>query len=193
MRLDDRRRLDGRGLRRLRHCTGTMLLLAALLACDGDDPISPENGTVAPDPMPPDDNGSEVLPEGTFDVTLRACGECEPGVVPDYLLAFAGGVQGVMAITHATDRSAALRMLDMRASGSDLEDIRDLFALTVIALQRVDSGRDAVYRGAVGYGAAAEFSMLFRPGDDGLRCEFALSHLKHDAQPTTCTVSDRAD
>lgn len=193
MRLDDRRRLDGRGQRRLRHCTGTMLLLAALLACDSADPISPENGTAGPDPMPPENDASEVLPEGTFDVTLRACGECDPGVVPDYLVAFAGGVRGVMAITHATDRSAALRLLDMRASGSELDDIRDLFALTVIPLQRVEGGTNAAFRGAVGYGAAAEFRVALRPGDGELQCDFAVLHLKHDAEPTTCTVIDGPD
>lgn len=179
---------DRRGLWRLRHRAGTMLALTALLACEGDDP-----GTAGPDPIAPEGGASDVLPEGTYDVTLRACGECEPGVVPDYLLAFAGGVRGVMAITHATDRSAALRLLDMHASGSDLGDIRDLFALTVIPLQRVEDGADAPYSGAVGYGAAAEFSVALRPDDGGVECEFTLSHLKHDAEPTTCRVRERAD
>lgn len=162
----------------------------ACLSC-GDGPSSPEiDPPPADDPIPPA-HTDRILTEGTYDVAYTACQACDPGVVPDYLVAFSQGVDGVVTISHADQWTAALRLVEMRQAGDDPEDLIGLFNERVVFLSWNDA--DAAFRGAVPYGPAADFLPMFKRDGGSFRCDFDILHRKHDVGATTCSVSARAD
>jgi len=173
-----------RASQRLARVTGTALVLAVLLSC-GDDPASPDETepTVS-------ERAESALLEGNYDAFFSACGACEPGSMPDYLLVLGRGIRGTVEIVGATEAGAALRLIEMRDVGSDA-DLLGLFAdLTIpLAWNRTDAG----FRGAVNYGATAVFMPVLRRDGDDVECDFEVFHVKHDVAPTACAVRRLSD
>lgn len=183
------RKTVGKGKSAAGSRTGAVVLAVVLAACGGDGPAAPEAPDPAGDSTPvAPEVADRVLPEETFELTLRACERCEPGSVPDYLLAFSEGVRATVAIMAATESTASVELVEMRRSGETSVDLLGLFGGRIIHL--VWDGPEGAFHGFVEYGTAALFVASFRRADAELECDFDLLHLKHDVGATSCSVVD---
>lgn len=178
---------NGRTMRScaLSACVGFVILLG----CGEETMIGPDDPDPAEEssPLAPE-TADRILPEGSYDITLRACERCVPGSMPDYLLAFSGGVRATVVITAATESTASMEFVEMQRLGETSVDPLGLFAERIISLAW--DGPEGVFRGFVEYGTAALFVASLRRATDGLQCGFDLVHLKHDVGATSCSVAD---
>lgn len=164
------------------------LVLAAALACGGDDPspLEPAPSSADENPVAPE-AGDRVLPEGTYHLRYHACGACPHGTTPDYLLVFSGGVDGVVTISGAARSGATVWFHQMRPAGTPAIDVLRLFTEVVVPLRWYEDVE--AFEGFIHYGAGAFLPTFHRDGDR-LGCDFNVFHLKYDVGRTTCTVAD---
>lgn len=165
-----------------------VLVLAAALACGGDDPnpLEPAPPSADEDPVAPEAD-HRVLPEGMYHVRYHACDACPRDTTPDYLLVFAGGVDGVVTIGGATRSGATVVFHEMRAADTPAFDLLRAFNTVAVTLDWNDGLE--VFEGFVHYATGAFLPTFHRDGDR-LRCGFDVFHLKYDIGQATCTVED---